>query len=265
MPAPSERYDSQVEELSNQYATAASLILAAVASLGAGATAASLQAARTTAQSTLSALLSLSVAWINLHIPRIYRSGVEEAIRVIEGPSQDEIREQADEAMKSLEHRTAMETLAETLRDDLQGAIEGMGRDVNRALGEIKRRNVQQALAKGGPLTQLEDFASEMKDRGIKFTDRGGRKWRPEAYAETILRTHVASILNAGHLNKAIEMGSRAVRVFDGGPGDVDEPCKRANRQTWSLAYAATHMLEHPNCRRSFAALPKGSEGEMDH
>ena len=262
--APSEQYDRQVEELSSQYATAASLILAAVASLGAGATAASLQAARTTAQRTLEALLAVSVAWINLHIPRIYRSGVEEAIRVIEGPSQDEIREQADEAMKSLEHRTAMETLAETLRDDLQGAIEGMGRDANRALGEIRRRNIQTALAKGSPLAGVEDFAAEMQQRGIRFTDRGGRRWQPETYAETVLRTHVASILNAGHLNKAIEMGSRAVRVFDGGPGDVDEPCRRANGQTWGLAFAAANMLEHPRCRRSFAALPKGYSGEVD-
>jgi Phage minor capsid protein 2 len=261
---PSEQHDKQVEELATRYETAAQAIAAAIALAAAAGTPSALSATRTAVQTALNALLAASVAWINLHVPRIYLGGVQDAVRAIQGPSQENLRAQAEDAMRRNEHRTAMETLAEAVRDDLQGAIEGMGRDANKALGEIRRRSVQKALARGAPTATAQDFAAEVRDRGVRLRDKSGRNWHPETYARTVLRTHVASILNAGHLNKTLEMGSRYVRVFDGGPGDVDLPCKEANGQTWGVGYAASHMPEHPNCRRSFAALDPGYSGVVD-
>jgi hypothetical protein len=58
--------------------------------------------------------------------------------------------------------------------------------------------------------------------------------------------------------------GSQYVRVFDGGPSTVDEPCRIANGQVWHIAEAATNLLKHPNCRRSFAALPLDYSGPVD-
>jgi hypothetical protein len=79
-----------------------------------------------------------------------------------------------------------------------------------------------------------------------------------------VLRTRVATTLNIRYVNKAIVFGSQYVRVFDGEPGTVYEPCRIANGQVWHIAVAVTNLLQHPNCRRSFAALPPDYSGPVD-
>ena len=107
-------------------------------------------------------------------------------------------------------------------------------------------------------------LAKEMEERGIRFTDRAGREWQPRLYAEMAVRTELADASNMANLGVADQISSPGVRVRDGGPGDVDEPCRIANGQTWSLPYANAHRLEHPNCRRSFAPLARSFRGKLD-
>ena len=262
MPTPHDQYDQQIEELSSEYAKTALVIAGILATLGLAPTPSALRAAQATIQAALTGLLAASVEWMGLLIPIVYRTGVTEALKSIEGPDQDTLRERVEKTMRSKEHREIMQSLAETLRDDLAGAVDSIGRDAGKTLAEIRRRNVQAALSKGS--LRPDDFADEMRERGVAFTDRRGRRWDAGRYASMVLRTQLANTMNAGHLTKAIELGSPGVRIFDGGPGDVDEPCKRANGQVWSLRYFSTHLIEHPNCRRSGAGLPKTWKGELD-
>lgn len=288
---PSEDFDEQVDALAAAFgATAAAISTAILAEAGARAGAAGARAgvsATNAAVDTLavgidtalSALQSAASSWINANIPAVYRRGLRDATNAIGGEGApgaggepagegdtDTLRREADAAMERLEHRNAIEAAARVLDAELRSAIDGIGRDADRKLGEIRRANVARALAQDAPLANAiaDDFADEMRDRGIKFKDRSGRSWDSEAYARMVLRTNVAAVLNAGHLNRAIELGGRYVRVFDGGPGDVDEPCIRANGQVWHIAVAARNMLEHPNCRRSFAALDPTYSGPVD-
>jgi hypothetical protein len=260
---PSSEFDEDVNKLAAQYGSVAAGITILLAGI-AGAPTPDLTQAQQRIRQSLTALLTLAVSWVNLHVPKVYRSGVEDSLRAIEGVSDDELRAQVDEAMKNVEHQRAMQALAESLRDDLQGATEGIERDANKTLNRIRQRNVQQALSSGSPLQPVEAFSQEIRDKGIGLTDKAGRRWGPEQYAAMSLRTHVATILNVGHINKALEMGSLYVKVFDGGPGDVDEPCQRANGQIWHVSHAIAEPLEHPNCRRSFAALDKDYSGKVD-
>lgn len=262
---PSERHDLQVEELSRQYERASAVAVLILASAASGAaTPGALNLARQAFQELLVALLGASLLWARLNVPVVYRGGVEDAIRVIDGPSQDELRRRADEAMRSTEHRQAVETLAQTLSDDLRATVGQMAQDADDALREIRRRNVAKAIEQGSPLSARDDFAREMHERGIKYRDKSGRRWQPEAIAALTLRTRVAEILNAGHLNRALEMGSSYVRVFDGDGGRTDEPCEIANGQVWSVSFAAVHPLAHPNCRRSFAGMDPDYSGRVD-
>ncbi len=107
-------------------------------------------------------------------------------------------------------------------------------------------------------------MAEEMRERGVRFTDRSGRRWKPRSYAAMLLRTAAVDTSNTANLTTAASLGSPGVRVSDGGPGDVDEPCKVADGQRWSTAYALRHKLEHPQCRRSFAPLPSTFAGKLD-
>ena len=258
---PSEQYDPQVEELAQKYERAATLAATVLATTAAGViTPKALDLARSALTQLFEALLAASAAWIGLNLPVIYRRGVEDAVRVIEGPSQDELRRQVDEAMRNPAHQEAMNTLAETLRDDLQSAINGMNRDANTELSEIRQRNVRRALVQGSPLSQVEELAREIERVG--FTDKAGRKWDAEVYSRMLLRTRVAEILNIGHINRTLEMGSVYVRVFDG--VDHDDECRRVNGQTWHVSHAIREPLCHPNGRRSYAGLPPDYSGPVD-
>jgi hypothetical protein len=148
----------------------------------------------------------------------------------------------------------------------LQQAVNGIGVTANERLENIRRANIARTLAQDAPLVNALDqrMASDMADAQITFQDRAGRNWDAEAYARMVPRTRVATTLNIGYVNKAIEFGSQYVRVFDGGPGTVDEPCRIANGQVWRIAVAATDPLQHPNCRSSFAALPPDYSGPVD-
>lgn len=257
---PSEKYDRKVEEMARQYDTAAIYLTAIIATLAAGATPSAIAQARALIAATLEALIAASVAWIGLNVPIIYRSGVEDAVRAVSGPEQEDSRRETDEAMARNEHREAMQALAEALNGDLQGAVSQMGRDAERQIGEIRRRRVSEALSKGS--VDAGGFEEEMRERGVGFVDRAGRKWDAGVYARMCLRTHVATILNYGHLNKAIEMGSLYVRVFDG--VDHDDACRRAHGQTWHVLAAIKEPLCHPNGKRSYAALGPDYDGPVD-
>jgi Sulfotransferase domain len=148
----------------------------------------------------------------------------------------------------------------------LQQAVSGIGVTANARLENIRRANIARTLALDAPLANALDqrMASDMADAQTTFQDRAGRNWDAEAYARMVLRTRVATTLNIGYVNKVMEFGSQYVRVFDGGPGTVDKPCRIANGQVWHIAVAATNLLQHPNCRRSFAALPPDYSGPVD-
>jgi hypothetical protein len=266
--APSESFDNQVEELAGVFGTTAAAISAAlvaeasaqVASAGIH-TLSRLDRLATDIAVALGSLLSVATHWTDTNVPAVYRRGVQDTLGALEGEPSN-----IDEVIGKPEHDAAIEAARNKIDADLHAAINGMGSDASRALGEIRARTVQQALAQDQAVSAnlVDDFTAQMQRRGITFRDKAGREWQPEVYARMVLRTNVASTLNAGHLNAALDMGSRYVRVFDGGPGDVDEPCRIANGQTWHVLYAALHPLEHPNCRRSFAALDPSYDGPVD-
>jgi hypothetical protein len=258
-----EDFDPAIDDAEQKTATAELLIAAAIATAATAATPAAVRQAVALASAYLEALAVYYAGWIALHVPMIYRSGVEEAYRAVEGYDQERLRAEADKAMQGRQ-REAYALMAEGLRADLDRLVRDLDMDTNRALREIRRRNVEKALARGNPVGQAPQMAREMREEGVKFTDRRGRRWKASKYARMTLLTHTAVILNAGNLNTAIELGSPGVVVSDGGPGDVDEPCERASGQTWSLPVAVANPIQHPNCRRAFAPLPRSWRGELD-
>lgn len=160
--------------------------------------------------------------------------------------------------------RDYLALMTEDLTQDLARLTAYLSDDAKAALREAARLRVESAVLRGEALRSSEELARDLEERGVRFTDRSGRRWSAEGYAEMVVRTKSAEVLNAGTLHAAARAGSRYVRVSDGGPSDTDEPCRRADGQVWSLAYAARNKLEHPNCRRSFAALPESYAGPAD-
>ena len=70
-----------------------------------------------------------------------------------------------------------------------------------------------------------------------------------------IARTETARIQNIGTVNRYKKLDITHVEVLDNeGPNSCEE-CGIANGQTWTVEYATSHELEHPNCVRSFSPI----------
>ena len=70
-------------------------------------------------------------------------------------------------------------------------------------------------------------------------------------------RTEVARIANQGTLTRYDKNDVTEVDVLDNEGPNSCEACIEANGQRWTLTYARTHELEHPNCVRAFTPVIK--------
>lgn len=72
-----------------------------------------------------------------------------------------------------------------------------------------------------------------------------------------IARTEVGRIQNQGTLTRYDRNDVTEVDVLDDEGPNSCEACIIANGQRWTLDYARTHELEHPNCVRAFTPVIK--------
>ena len=98
------------------------------------------------------------------------------------------------------------------------------------------------------------------------FTDRRGRSWQLETYAEMAARTALIRASNAGTANRLLRSGRDLVRVSD----HLEECplCRPFEGKVFSLTGTSTEHppldkaiaggLFHPNCRHSIAAYVPG-------
>lgn len=258
---PHQDFDPKIDALAEAFGRAAALMLETVLAFVRGQLTA--RDASRMVGDVLASLAGFVGAWTRDVLPGIYRDGVEEAHKALEAG--EDAPRRAEGTMASPEHRAMLELAQRGLERDLAATGEQMRRDAESALEEVTRRNLESLMAEGrNAVPQAADMAREMEERGIAFTDRSGRRWKPRDYARMVLRTQSVEASNSANLTTAGQLGSPGVRVSDGGPGDTDEPCQQANGQKWGTAYALANKLEHPNCRRAFAPLPSTWTGELD-
>jgi hypothetical protein len=249
---PASDFDAAVESHAAQYEQVAAALALLMAQAATAAEPTAIPQARAAARRYLDALLQAATAWIRTNTPAVYRQGVSEA------------RGSVVEAVQGREHSEVLRGLAEAIAADLGRAVEEMGRDFDRGLAEIRRRRIAEALDTRNAPESAANMAREMRNRDIRYTDRLGRRWNPRHYAATCLYTHVATTLNASTALTSARIGSPGVVIADGGPGDVDEPCRKANGQRWSVMYWLAHLIEHPRCRRAGTPLSPRWTGVLD-
>ena len=197
--------------------------------------------------------------WVEDTLPEVYAEGMRTALHSENTPDVD------PDTLEQGVHDETLDLFIDELIGQLAQATHNISEQAKASIREAGRRNLAASLDKGtNARQQAAEMERELREKGVKFVDRRGREWGPRQYAEMVLRTHTIEVSNEGNLNTAAELGSPGVHVHDGGPGDVDEPCKKANGQNWSLAYARAHRTEHPNCRRAFTPLPSTWEGTLD-
>jgi SPP1 gp7 family putative phage head morphogenesis protein len=113
---------------------------------------------------------------------------------------------------------------------------------------------IQKGLEEGkSPTIGKESIAKEL---GKVMKDQEYRMRR-------IARTEIAYIQNKGTVTSYKNNKVTKVQVLDNeGPNSCPE-CEEANGQIWTLEYAETHELEHPNCVRAFIPIIDDLEPEI--
>lgn len=118
--------------------------------------------------------------------------------------------------------------ISETTRDRLRDTIASVFED---------------ARDGGDPVT-VPGIRSAIQDAFTEFSTQR---------AQLIARTETAIALNHGQLFGYLASGYSYVVVSDG--DDFDEECAAADGQIWSIEYALSNPIEHPNCERSFTEI----------
>ena len=110
---------------------------------------------------------------------------------------------------------------------------------------------VEKGLQEGKPVADIGGkrgvkgtIADDLKQLGIRDKDY--------EYVR-IARTETARIQNQGTLNRYGKNNITHVNVIDG--DEFDDRCAAANGQVWTVEFAASHELEHPNCTRAFSPV----------
>jgi hypothetical protein len=149
-----------------------------------------------------------------------------------------------DDAIRSVETQfdvTIPEERVATARNVLLETVGTRIRGINEGTRQAVAIAVRDGLANGESIAQV---AARIE---------GLPAFSPKR-AELVARTETAYWYNLAAIQ-----GYRAtglvddVFVMDG--VDDDDECRAANGQTWSLDFAESHLLAHPNCRRAFAPV----------
>lgn len=100
--------------------------------------------------------------------------------------------------------------------------------------------------------TMLRDDLAALMNAGASPADIAKELQADYAFSEqrayTIARTETGFAWNDGALSM-YGTAMEKVYVYD---GDHDPECREADGQVWTIEYAKAHLLEHPNCVRSF-------------
>ena len=80
----------------------------------------------------------------------------------------------------------------------------------------------------------------------------GGEVRRARLIARTEIKFSQNGASIAAYRQSSVVTG---VRVLDAQKGDYDQPCIDAKGQVWTLDYADSHRIQHPNCTRSFKPI----------
>jgi len=124
-------------------------------------------------------------------------------------------------------------------------------------------RIIQEGLEEGKPTGVRESGRGTYPKGSIarELQDYFGER---KSHASTVARTEIGRIQNVSKLDTLDQRGWQVVEVQDGDGENPCDDCKELNGQVWTMEYAMTHELEHPNCVRNFIPLRQGEYDPAD-
>lgn len=130
--------------------------------------------------------------------------------------------------------------------------LEKYGKEAN---ADPLYKTIMKGIREGKPLGRWEFREAEGYPTNTVASDiQDFMQQQYRSGASRIARTETVNILNNAAIDRYEKTGIEQVRVRDGCGCDV---CAGINGEIWDLDYARSHILEHPNCKRSFEPIVK--------
>ncbi len=203
--------------------------------------------------------------WVRSEIPQYYLDGANHAVQDLKALGVDLAGPKGlaainKEAIKSLTDDTALAFA--------QG-MTGIARNAEMILGNAVKQQINFTIADGlltgeARRTVAAGVKQALVDNGLSaITDRAGRNWSFENYANMLVRTKAVESRNAGLANKMLQNGYDLVQVSD--HGSSHPACADWEGQILSVTgntpgyptvgEAESAGLFHPNCQHAINVI----------
>lgn len=201
-------------------------------------------------------------AWAETEMPDYYRQGIEDAIQGLSRLNID--IPDTREAFTVIDSK-AVAAIVSEVQDGFATSMEGIFRASRRVLTYAEKQEIKQQLALGAITGESQrETARQVKgylqEQGLTaLTDRSGKRWELDQYAQMLVRTKAVEARNAGLANTMSQNGYDLVQVSDHGSSHPE--CARWEGQVLSLTgntpgyptvdEATADGLFHPNCQHA--------------
>lgn len=203
--------------------------------------------------------------WVQEEVPAAYKLGMTDAVKQLEfvkAPIK------VGTTFTTI-NREAVGVLISDMQESFGTSLSAVNRSARQVFTNAAREEIKARIAEGSVTgATRKEIAAKVKDvvkeRGISaLTDRGGRSWTLDRYADMLARTKLVEARNTGLQNKMLENGYDLVEVSN--TGSTHEECARWEGEILSLtgqtpgyptvADAEADGLFHPNCQHALNAV----------
>lgn len=146
-----------------------------------------------------------SMAWISTNIPKAAEDGVANSLLAL--GLADSLAQAKSIAKFNKFNREYVKTAVADTQDDLLQISQNVDRKVRIAIRQATAETLRTNLTQGvnGTQTLKRDILSKLTDATkTGIIDASNRRWRPEVYAEMVVRTKMASAHREATINDAL-------------------------------------------------------------
>jgi hypothetical protein len=203
--------------------------------------------------------------WLDQNIPAQYERGTTDMLKTMQALKVG-IKETST---MSVIDRRAVEALISETQAAFAASLTTVSRNAQKVISTAIKQAISDSLAQGRILGETRKQISDRIKANIKadgisaLTDKGGRDWTLDRYAEMLARTKMVEARNTGLANKMIANGYDLVEITRFGSAHLE--CGRYEGKILSLtgktpgyttlSTAISNGLFHPNCKHQMNAI----------
>jgi hypothetical protein len=203
-----------------------------------------------------------AAAWVEENIPKAAIDGVARAIVAL-GVVETVEEARAIAKFNRINRELVKAVVADT-QSDLLAVTQNMNRKVKAAIRQAVAESMRANMTRGinGRRTISADIVSDMRKRlgdavNTGIIDAAGRRWKPEVYADMVVRTKIMLAHKEATINEAVSRGAyygvisthRAVDACRNWEGKIVKLTPDAPGDFPYVGDLPRREIFHPNCR----------------